>query len=398
VTERLFRDDAYLLEFDALVVGRRQHQGRPAVVLDRTAFYAESGGQPWDEGSLDGVPVVAVVEDGTELVHVLAGALPASRVHGQVDGERRRDHRQQHHGQHLLSRAFVERAGAATLSFHLGGEESTIDLDRTVDEAAIRAVERRANEVIWEGRPVSVRTATRAEAAALGVKPPEEAGDAVRLVEAEGFDLQACGGTHPRNTAEVGVVLVLGQERYKSGIRVRFVCGHRALASFGRRAAVLDRLGALLSAPLEELDGAAQRALDQVADAHRRSRELLERGVQAEALRLLAVHPRRPALLVAAYDGWAAEELRELATRLVRLEPCVVLLGSRAGKVHLVFAQSEGLGHDIPGLLRDAAAVVGGRGGGKGSLAQGGGERLERLDEALAQAASRVGGALPGSA
>jgi alanyl-tRNA synthetase len=398
VTERLYRDDAYLLEFDATIVERREHQGRPAVVLDRTAFYAESGGQPWDAGSLDGVPVVAVIEERGEVVHVLEAPLPAARVHGRVDGERRRDHRQQHHGQHLLSRAFVERAGAATLSFHLGAEESTIDLDRTADEAVVRAVERRTNEVIWDSRPVSVRTATRAEAAALGVRAPEDAGDAVRLVEAEGFDLQPCGGTHPRSTAEVGVVLVLGQERYKAGARVRFVCGHRALAAFRARAVVLDRLGALLSAPIPELEAAAQRALDQAGEARRRSRALLERAVDAEARRLLAASPGRPALLVAAYEDWTTEELRELAIRLVRLEPCVALLGSRAGKAHLVFAQSEGLGHDVPGLLREAAAVVGGRGGGKGSLAQGGGERLERLDEALAQAAARVGGTVPGSA
>lgn len=390
MTERLFRDDPYRLEFEARVLARRQHEGRPALVLDRTAFYAESGGQPWDTGSLSGVPVVAVVELGEEILHVLAGPLEAERVEGLVDGERRRDHRQQHHGQHLLSRAFVETAQATTESFHLGAEACSIDLDREVDAAACRAAERRANEVVWEARPVSARTMSRTEAEALGVRAPAEAGDAVRIVEVAGFDRQACGGTHPHSTAEVGVVLVLGSERYKQGSRVRFVCGHRALEAFGARAAALDHLGALLSASLEGLPPAAQRILDQSQQLQRRVRDLTERAIEGDARRLLAAVSERPALIVATFDAWPAEDLRTLALSLVALEPCVALLASRGDKAQLVFAQSEGLGHDIPGLLREAAALLGGRGGGKGDLAQGGGERGERLDEALACAVARI--------
>jgi alanyl-tRNA synthetase len=205
LTDLLFRDDPYLLEFEAMVVARRERQGRPAVVLDRTAFYAESGGQPWDTGTLDGVAVEAVVDEGGEVLHVLGRPLQGERVTGRVDGARRRDHRQQHHGQHLLSRAFVDTAGARTVSFHLGPESSSIDLDREVDETAVRTAEGRTNEVIWEARPVTVRTVSRREAEALGIQPPDEAGDAVRLVDAGGFDRQTGSraggrtrGTRPR--------------------------------------------------------------------------------------------------------------------------------------------------------------------------------------------------------
>jgi len=370
-------------------VARREHQGRPAVILDRTAFYAESGGQPWDTGTLDGVPVVAVIEQGNEVLHVLERPLAAERVAGRVDAERRRDHRQQHHGQHLLSRALLDLHGARTVSFHLGAETSSIDLDRELDEAALRAAEIRTNEVVWEARPVTFRTVTRAEAAALGATPPPEAGDTIRLVEAHGFDLQPCGGTHPRSTAEVGLVLALGGERYKGGTRVRFVCGHRALSAFRARAAVLDRLGQLLSAPLESLLEAAGRTLEQLAEADRRARDLLERVLEGEARRLLA-SAAEPGLVVATYPDWPAEDLRTLASHLVRLAPGVALLGSRAQKAHIVFAQSDGLGHDIPALLKKAVESLGGRGGGKGNLAQGGGDRVDRLDEALAGAAAAL--------
>jgi alanyl-tRNA synthetase len=390
LTELLFRDDPYLLEFEATVVARRQRQGRPAVVLDRTAFYVESGGQPWDTGTLGGVPVQAVVEEGGEVLHVLESPLPTDRVAGRVDGARRRDHRQQHHGQHLLSRAFLDTAEARTVSFHLGPESSSIDLDREVGEAAVRAAERRTNEVVWDARPVRVRTVGRREAEALGVRAPDEAGDTVRLVEAEGFDLQPCGGTHPRNTAEVGAVVVTGHERYKGGTRVRFVCGHRVLEAFHERADVLQRLGARFSSSLEGLPEAADKALASLAETQARAEDLRERALEGEARRLLAEALERPAVVTGIYEGWPPADLRTLAERLVAAAPCVALLASRADKAHLVFAQSPGLPHDIPGLLKKAVGELGGRGGGKGDLAQGGGEVSDRLEAVLAEAAGTV--------
>lgn len=389
-TERLYRDDPYLLEFEAHVVRRLEHENRPAVVLDRTAFYPESGGQPWDLGTLGGVGVVAVVEQDGDVLHVLATPLAADTVSGRVDAERRRDHREQHHGQHLLSRAFEDVARAATASFHLGAEEVTIDLDREVSDGQVRAAEERTNDAIWAARPVTVRVVSQTEARRFGLHPPEDAGDAVRLVEAEGFDLQPCGGTHPRSTSEVGLVVVLGRERHKGGSRIRFVCGRRALAAFHDRAAVLERLTSLFSSPIEALPDSAQRALDGRTTAEKRVKELLLQSLDAEAQRLLAARPDAPAIVTAAYDGWDPEALRGLAQRLVTLRPCVALLGSRGDKAYLAFAQSEGLPHDIPALLKSAVALLGGRGGGKGNLAQGAGDRLDALEAALSQAAEAV--------
>lgn len=398
MTERLHRHDPYLLEFDATVLARREHEGRPAVVLDRTAFYAESGGQPWDTGTLGDANVVAVVEEGKDVLHVLDRPVAAERVHGVVDADRRRDHMQQHHGQHLLSKAFVEVARAQTIAFHLGSEVTTIDLDRLVGEEPARAAERRANEVAWEARPVRVSTVSAAQARAEGLELPEGVTDGVRVVEAEGFDRQPCGGTHPRTTAEVGFVIITALEKYKGGTRVSFVCGHRALAAIARRQGVLDRLVSTLSAPLDELAATAQKAKDDLLESERRARGLLERALEGEARRLLAEvradgpapTPAAPSLVVAAFEGWPPSDLRVLATRLVALAPGVALLGSRADKAHLVFAQSEGLPHDVPALLRAAVEHLGGKGGGRGNIAQGGGDRLDRLDEALARAADAV--------
>jgi alanyl-tRNA synthetase len=398
MTQRLYLDDPYLLEFDATIVERREREGRPAVVLDRTAFYAESGGQPWDTGTLGDARVVAVVEDGKDVLHVLDRPVDAERVHGVVDADRRRDHMQQHHGQHLLSKAFVELARAETVAFHLGAEVTTIDLDRFVGEEQVRAAERRANEVAWQARPVRVSTLSVAQARAEGLELPEGVTDSVRVVDAEGFDRQPCGGTHPRTTGEVGVIAITALEKYKGGTRVSFVCGHRALAAIARRQGVLDRLVATLSAPLDDLVATAQKARDDLAEAERRARGLLERALEGEARRLLAEARgdgpastlANPAVIVASFEGWPPTDLRILATRLAALAPSVALLGSRADKAHLVFAQSDGLPHDVPSLLRTAVEHLGGKGGGRGNMAQGGGDRLDRLEEALARAAEAV--------
>jgi alanyl-tRNA synthetase len=399
VTERLYHADSGLLDFEASVLRRLEHEGRPAVVLDRTAFYAESGGQPWDTGTLAEARVVAVIEQGSEVLHVLDRPLASEHVRGKVDAERRRDHMQQHHGQHLLSKAFLDVCQAGTVAFHLGSAVTTIDLDRPVGEDAVRAACRLANRIVWQARPVHVTLMSADAARANGLTPPDGARGDIRVVEAESFDRQPCGGTHPRTTAEVGVILVTALERYKGASRVHFLCGERALTACDQRQAVLGALVATLSAPIEELPEAARRLKEDLGAATRRGRLLLSRALEGDAQRLLAAAqaggpaPTRsaPAVVCETFEAWTAEELRELAQRLVALAPCVALLASRGEKVQLVFAQSEGLAHDVPALLRVAAEELGGKGGGRGNLAQGGGDRTERLDQALARARAAVG-------
>lgn len=394
MTLRLYRDDPYLLDFDARVTERRLHGGRAAVVLDRTAFYPESGGQPWDTGTLGGVAVTAVVEDGEAIVHLLASDLAEDAVRGRVDGERRRDHREQHHGQHLLSRAFVELHRAETIGFHLGAEATTIDLDREVSPDQVEAAATRANEVAWAARAISTRILPRAEAEAAGIDLKGAVGESVRIVEVEGFDRQPCCGTHPRSTAEVGVILVTGTERYKGGSRVSFLCGHRALRGSRVRSEMLARLVSTLAAPLEGLADAAASTLARLRDEQLRGRALLQSSIEGEARLLLSEDAERPAVVLRAFEERPLEELRALASQLVSLAPCVALLGTRGDKAQLVFAQSEGLPLDVPALVRDAAATLGGRGGGRGNLAQGGGDRRERLGEALSAAEGAVRAAL----
>ena len=219
MTEKLYFADAYRTRFDAVVTATRVHAGRPAVLLDRTAFYPEGGGQPADRGTLGEATVDDVLEVDGEVLHLLGdGPAPAvgARVSCAVDDARRRDHRQQHHGQHLLSAAFERLLGAATLSFHLGAETCTIDLDRppaALTPEALAAAEAEANRLVWADLPVEARERTPAELSALPLR--KEAVKGARIVtvgDPEGaglVDASPCGGTHPRRTGEVGAVAVL---------------------------------------------------------------------------------------------------------------------------------------------------------------------------------------------
>ena len=239
MTERLYYTDPCLTEFDAQVLQIVEApNGRPALVLDRTAFYPTSGGQPFDTGTIGAAAVSDVIDqdDGT-ILHVLseasvaAGLTPLSQAHGRIDWNRRFDHMQQHTGQHVLSAAFDRVLGVRTVSFHLGAESSTIDLAREVSAPEIERAEEEANRIVWANRSVTIRFADADEAARLPLRKESLREGVLRLIEVEDFDLSACGGTHVSRTGEIGIIAVGSTERFRGGSRIEFFCGGRALRS-----------------------------------------------------------------------------------------------------------------------------------------------------------------------
>ncbi len=265
MTRRLYYDSSEIHEFDSVVeevAPPSAEQSRPAVILRETAFYPTSGGQVHDTGwlTLEGaerlrVAEVADAEDGRILHYLEAPAkLPVAgaRVRGSIDPERRRDHMQQHSGQHVLSAAFVELYHMPTVSFHMGEDYCSIDLATpSVSSEQIAGAEKRANEVVFENRPVRIRYVSRAEAEKLGLRklPPAEH-DELRLVEVDEFDLSACGGTHVDTTGQIGSILLRKTEKVRQGTRVEFVCGDRAVRMARRDYSALSEAAALFSAKL----------------------------------------------------------------------------------------------------------------------------------------------------
>ncbi len=390
-TERLYYNDCYLREFEANVVAVKSAQNGIRVYLDRTAFYPDSGGQPSDRGTISGIAVHDVIDEGDAIAHVLVRKPESAGVACKVDWARRFDHMQQHTGQHILSAAFERNGGYKTVSFHLGRDTSTIDLDsdrlarRQMDEA-----EDTANKVIFENREVRILFKSSEGANALGLRKATEREGEVRLVEISDFDLSACGGTHASRTGAVGTILVRKFERLKDLTRVEFVCGARALRAARADCAVLAEAARLFSGATENLPSLISKQSEDLRAMLREREQLAKRVAEYEAKEIWGSSPevdgRR--IIRRTFAAGGAEESKALAHALAKFPSVVALVGVAGKPAMLVFAQTPGGAADMGKVLRETLARVGGKGGGARDFAQGGGFDESRLNEALEIAAS----------
>jgi alanyl-tRNA synthetase len=376
MTHRLYYTDALQTTFEAAVMSCSVVDGKHHVVLDTTAFYPTSGGQPFDTGSLGGHAVLDVVDgDDDVIAHVVAGPLePGQTVTGVVNWARRFDHMQQHTGQHLLSAAFERTCGVRTESFHLGSTSCTIDLAREVTPAEIAAAETLACDVVFEDRPVHVRFVSEDEAAALPLRKDPARTGTLRLVEIDNFDLSACGGTHTPTTGRVGVIAVSGWERFKGGSRIEFVCGHRAVVSHRALRDVVSGLVRQLTVAPPEIGAAIERLQAESRGNQKVIRQLRIAAAEHEAAQLVAagedVGPFRRVLVSGA--GADIDVLKTLASAVAAHAGCVVVVIGDGTPVPVVVARATNVVFDAGAWVKQLTAACGGRGGGRPEMAQGG--------------------------
>jgi alanyl-tRNA synthetase len=414
MTDRLYYADAYCRDFSATIARVDRRDGRTIVVLDRTAFYPTSGGQPFDTGILVAAPfeggkggqaegpalrVIDVFdEDEGSVAHVIgeddppAGVAPAvgQQVHGTIDWARRFDHMQQHTGQHVLSAAVDRLFGVRTVSFHLGKDASTIDVARELSRTEIAAAETEANRVIWENRSVSIRFASAEDAATLPLRKESLREGTLRLVEVDSFDLSACGGTHVERTGSIGVIASGAVERFKGGQRLEFFCGGRALDQFRSMRDTQAGAVRLLSVLPAELPGAIDRLL---ADARDQQRTMI--GLRQDLASYIAqemataAEPSSAGRLVLRVVEGDPNSLRSLASAIVSKPGFVVVLVSSVRPALVVAARSPDGSVSANDVVKALTGTFGGRGGGKPELAQAGG--LDgRPEEILAAARAEV--------
>lgn len=388
MTHRLYYTDAYRTEFTATIVERGADGTR--VYLDESVFYPTSGGQLHDLGTLGEIAVVDVVDEEDRVAHVLASPIGANAIDrpisGRIDWARRYDHMQQHTGQHLLSAVFEDLFGARTVSVHFGEEYSTLDLDAEfVTRDQLVKAESRANAIVAEARPVTITFEDAATA--TGLRKPSDRPGELRIVTIDALDRSACGGTHVRNTAEIGAVLLRSAEKIRNATRVEFVCGVRAVRRARRDFESLTRIATSLSAALDDvvsLVSAQSERLKESDNARKklekelapfRVRDLYDRAtVNADGTRTIVIR-----------DAASMDELRTLAQGAFGF-PRVVVVGVLRSPPSVLLAASDDSGIDAGKLLKERLASAGGRGGGSPRMAQGGvpdGSALEPLVASL---------------
>jgi alanyl-tRNA synthetase len=395
LTDRLYYLDSFLISFDAVItdirlVSRTGGEALWQVALDRSAFYPTSGGQPFDKGNLTAtsrngavleIPIDEVAEDEQgEVWHYTAKPLVAgTEVHAAIDWHRRLDHMQQHSGQHLLSAIFSREMGAHTVSFHLGDELSTIDLNNaSIGHASLERVERLANEIIAQDRPITIRTVPRAEAESLLAggqlrKLPERDGE-IRLIEIDGVDLNACGGTHLRATGQIGGLALRSTEKVRQGLRVEFVCGLRAVSAARRDFGVLAEAASKLSVASSQLPQSIERLLAEAKHVAKERQKLREEIARYEAAELLAEASLHNGFKIVRkqFTGHDADYIKLMASKLAASSGTVALLASTQQEpASVVFARGAELNFSCGELMKSALADLGLRGGGSPTMAQG---------------------------
>jgi alanyl-tRNA synthetase len=393
-TERLYYNDSYTLDFNADVVEHTTFKQRPALVLDRTYFYPEGGGQPSDTGFINGVSVIDVQtrEADRAVLHVLDHKLDDPHIEGQIDAARRLDHMQHHSGQHVLSQALSRAANADTLSVHMSGERMTIDVNRpNLSVEDWLAVEELANRIVLEDRPVRAWFPEPDELASLAIRKMPDVVGKVRIVDVGGFDITACGGTHVSRTGEIGLIKVVKFERRGDTTRLEFKCGGRSLRDYRDKNDVINRLVTDMTVGYWELPDAMKRMQDENKALRAELKAAREQLVDVEALAMLpAAVPHGDWRIVArTFENRDVNEVKLLAQKLTAQPGVIALLGIAGEKAQLLFGRAENVSADMVPVLKKGLSVLGSeRGGGRPNFAQGGGvaATLEQVTEAIQRA------------
>lgn len=380
MTEKLYEQDAFLTQFEAKVLSCVQGKKGFGIVLDRTAFYPEGGGQPWDTGTLGDVKVLEVHGHDGEIVHTCDRPLkPGTTVTGVIDWDRRFDLMQQHSGEHIVSGLAHSLWGCENVGFHMGAEVITIDLSLPLDQDQLAQLEAEANRYIYLDVPVDIAYPSREELEHIPYRSKKELTGQVRIVTFPGADCCACCGTHVRSAGQVGLVKLLTMQKFREGVRIELVCGGRALRYLSRALEQNALVSHLLSAKVFETGAAAERLL-------RENEALKSRIVSLEEGRFAALAGQYAGAgdVVLFEDGLSSDSLRRLCDAVLHscCGRCACFSGEDGAGYKYAVGQAGG---DLRGFVKELNRALSGRGGGKPDFVQGGVQATRREIEAFFQ-------------
>ena len=384
MTEKLFWSNPYQREFTATLIEQFPVLNGHAVILNQTCFYATSGGQPNDLGTLNSIPVTDVRYEGDRLIHLVSSPLREDSVVGLLDWKRRYDHMQQHTGQHILSAAFFKLFEAQTSSFHLGQDYCSIELDRTnLRDTHIQEAEDTANDVLLAATQVTTFFVDPDRAKDYNLRKQSDLAESLRIIRIGEFDLSPCSGTHVKNAAEIGTILVTGFERLSHTTKITFLCGDRVRAHYHRDLQILRTLSKTLTTSVDLLPSSVAKLQAQVKELRKEVSQLKEEGLEAEASEIAnrARNWNDNHLVVAVWNR-PYQEIRFLAQKLTEYPGTVGALASSQEK-RVIFFKDRDLSLDLRTIFQEFLSRTSGKGGGPAHFMEAGGFQCEELESLL---------------
>ena len=378
MTEKIYQSDSYCREITARVAGNESRDGRFLVRLDRTIFCPAGGGQPADQGTINGLPVLELAADGDDIIHVLERDPGRAEASLRLDFQNRYDHMQQHTAQHLLSQVLLGLFNAPTLSFAIGPAHASIEIGRpALGEEDIRALENECARLVFANLPV--RIFHSADTSALHLrKPPKRAGS-IRVVEITGVDQSACGGTHLRSSAEIGLLKIVKTDRVRANVRLYYLAGFRALGDYQLKHEISQRLQRAITQPLPDIPPQVEALLREKDELRRALKKAQHRELERE---IAAAMASGQDLVVREFPGVDAAELRFFATALIK-QGRQVLAYSASPSRHIVIGRGRG-DLDLRQISGDIFALLDGKGGGAPNLIEGQGRDFSKIPQIIA--------------
>lgn len=375
MTEKIYQSDSYCVEITARISGQEKRDGRFRIRLERTIFSPAGGGQPADRGTINGFPVLELASEDDDIIHVLEQALSQGEALLRLDFPRRYDHMQQHTAQHLLSQILLRRFDAPTLSFAIGPEHASIEIGRSgFTEEEINILEEECARLIFANLPVLAFRSDDISALHLR-KPPKRQGE-IRVVEIKGFDQSACGGTHLKSSAEIGLLKITRTERIRSNIRLYYAAGYRALHDYQLKHLVAQQLQRLVTLPLAEIPVQVESQLKEKEELRRALKKAQRRELENEVAAELAGDR---SLIIREFSGLDIPELRFFATSLLN-RGRNVLAYSQSPQKYIVVGCASGR-FDLQRISTRIFALLGGKGGGSANLIEGRGQDFSKINE-----------------
>jgi alanyl-tRNA synthetase len=387
MTKKLYYDDPYKITFTEKILKKTKYQDKFAVVLAETYFYPTSGGQLYDLGSINGTELIEVIEEDDEILHLSNKEIPGDIADCVINWNRRFDFMQQHTGQHILSESISKSLGFDTISCHLGEDYCTIDINAfSLNPKDIARIEEYANNVIYKNHEVFIHYISDTEVSKFPLRKPPKFKGILRIVEIDGFDYSACGGTHLKRTGEVGVIKIRKTEKIKGNLtRLEFLCGRRALSDYQWKGFILNEVSNIFTTSEREIPEKVTKLIEENKSLLKQSELYKSELLDVEISKILneAIPDNNYKIIKKIFKDRNISEIRIIAQKIIDKKGYLVVFGNVGDTSNIIFARSQDISLNMVQLFNSIAAMIDAKGGGKPDFVQAGIKNPAKLDDAI---------------